>query len=36
MRLKNYGRNFKLREVYVQTPGLLMVGVDIGKSCHTA
>ena len=36
MRFKDYGRNSKLRKVYVQTPGLLMVGVDIGKNCHTA
>lgn len=36
MRLKDYGRNFKLRKIYVQTSGLLMGGVDIGKSCHMA
>jgi len=32
---KGYGCNFKLCKACVQTPGLLMVGVDIGKSCYT-
>jgi transposase len=36
MRLKDYGRNSKLRKVYVQSPGVLMVGVDIGKASHSA
>ena len=36
MRLKDCGRNFNLRKVYLQTPGLLMIGIDIGKSCHAA
>ncbi len=36
MRLIYYGRNSKLRKVYVQIPGLLMVGVDIGKGSHSA
>ena len=36
MRLKDYGRNSKLRKVYVQTLRLLLVGVDIGKSSHSA
>ena len=36
MRFKDYGRNPKLRKVYVQTEGLLIVGVDIGKAKHTA
>lgn len=36
MRFKDYGRNSRLRKAYVQTKGLLMVGVDIGKSKHTA
>jgi transposase len=36
MRFKDYGRNPKLRKVYVQSEGLLLVGVDIGKASHTA
>jgi transposase len=36
MRFKDYGRNPKLRKPFVQSEGLLIVGVDIGKSKHTA
>ena len=36
MRFKDYGRKSKLRKAYVQSPGLLMVGVDIGKASHSA
>ncbi|MBL0715634.1 MAG: hypothetical protein JJV98_18245 [Desulfosarcina sp.] len=36
MRFKDYGRKPKLRKVYVQSKGLLIVAVDIGKTTHTA
>jgi transposase len=36
VRLKDYGRNPNHRKVYVQSKGLLMIGVDIGKSSHSA
>ncbi len=32
MRLKEYGRNAKTRKVYIQQPGLLIVGVDASKA----
>lgn len=36
MRLKDYGRKPKLRKEFVNNPMLLIVGVDIGKSSHSA
>jgi transposase len=36
MRLKEYGRNPKTRKVYIQQPGLLIVGVDVSKAKHSA
>jgi transposase len=36
MRLKEYGRNAKTRKVYIQQPGLLIVGVDVSKAKHSA
>lgn len=36
MRFKDYGRNPKLRKVFVESERLLIVGVDIGKASHTA
>jgi hypothetical protein len=35
MRLKEYGRNPKMRKVYIQQPGLLLVGVDVSKAKHS-
>jgi len=36
MRLKDYGRKPKLRKEFVNNPKLLIVGVDIGRSSHSA
>jgi transposase len=36
MRLKEYGRNPNKRKVYIQQPGLLLVGVDVSKAKHSA
>jgi transposase len=36
MRLNEYGRNPKTRKVYIQQPGLLLVGVDVSKAKHSA
>jgi hypothetical protein len=36
MRLKDYARNPEKRKVYVQQPGLLLIGVDIIKTKHDA
>jgi len=36
MRLKDYARNLEKRKVYVQQPGLLLIGVDISKTKHDA
>ncbi|MCJ7538371.1 MAG: transposase [Desulfobacterales bacterium] len=34
MRLKDYGRNPIKRKVYIQQPGLLLIGIDISKAKH--
>jgi Transposase len=36
MRLKEYGRNPKMRKVYIQQPGLLLVGGDVSKAKPSA
>ena len=36
MRFKDYGPNPKLRKAFVQTKGMLIVGIDIGKAKHMA
>jgi transposase len=36
MRLKDYGRKPTLRKEFVQNPELLTIGIDIGKSSHSA
>lgn len=36
MRLKDYGRNPRLRKEFVQNPELLTIGVDISKGTHSA
>ena len=36
MRLKEYGRNPKRRKVYMQQPGLLLVGIDVSKAKQSA
>lgn len=35
MRLKDYGRKSSLRKEFVNNPKLLIVGVDIGRSCYS-
>ena len=34
MRIKDYGRNYQKRKLYVQQTALLLVGVDVSKAKH--